>query len=279
MRTILLSSIICLIASLSIAEINTLEGSYEITDSDKIVLGTSSFAILRSYSSRSNFIGLFGQGWCSELDWQWNFKKRVIIKCDKEEPLNENSQRKYFFNRSGKLIKIYQDNIKVDVVYKKFLPQELRINSVRLVLNYSPDFDFITKIQKIQPSADLYSKDQDIAWKAKYFGRQLERVQVLSNKKLIHIRYEYDEDNNMTNYQRQDSSQKIISETMQYDSSKDLLMRVNNSLCEITLQYKWNPIEFKQITQTHYNCNFHPVLNKTVLNEFKFKKEEGGLVL
>ncbi len=131
------------------AKVDTQQGSFVFTTQDHWnFAGNLELSLQRSYSSRSDYRGILGMGWCSELDWQLVQAKgaSLLMKCDDVEVHMEKPRktvlgleikggsRTWIFAKEGRLSAI-RANQKVWLIHRdlKGLPVLIEVGHGQLL--------------------------------------------------------------------------------------------------------------------------------------------------
>ncbi|MBX2993666.1 MAG: hypothetical protein KF681_02560 [Bdellovibrionaceae bacterium] len=216
----------------ALADVNLQEGSYTLQRRDRVTFSSTSHLDLeRHYSSRSNYKGVLGLGWCSVLEWRFFAEQRVLQKCDSFEALPAKSTRKkddlhqvlasktetLIFDASARLVGIEQRGqrflLKRDLTGRATLIQNPK--GLLAALNDSAALRSLTKVTVGESEVLSFT----------YQNAQLSRV----GDDL----YTYDASANMTRvYNKEDITR------IEYDPVKDQVLLVADGFCESRYSYQ-----------------------------------------
>ncbi len=203
-----------LIPSLTLADVNTRDGDFSKTFSD--------FGMNRIYHSRSLSLGAFGFGWCSDWDTTLDIKTEksgFLSDCQTNKSLPtsilksgsfwivQKAGSEWFFKQDGTLFKIKKTNgleIQAD--------RDAKTNFIHLLKTSQGE-----RIQFQYENQNLKSKQSNQG---------------------IREKYEYDELHNLTEVSEWQKSQWQITDTMTYDTGRDLTLgHISSKGCADSFTY------------------------------------------
>ena len=209
---------------------NLQEGSFNWTSRDDIKDEGKLLSLSRDYSSRSTYQGIFGLGWCSQLEWRL-FRTEstwLLQKCDEIKPLTKALVRKFkkfqsvktnqgvnlLFGEDGRLTafrekrNLWQVNRDRDGRALSLLSPQKRI----LTLTYDPKSQLLK--QMAENSYQYRTNQLSAASKEEYF---------------------YDEFSNLEKVER---GGKVLVQA-HYDSQKDVVVCIEE-LHQCTTRYEYH---------------------------------------
>lgn len=181
------------------AEVNIAYGEFKLQHEDSF--SSPQEKLIRNYSSRSLFKGLFGYGWCSSWDYRKTYsqgQERILL-CQEEVTPKD----KIIFNDKGELLTIEKSDLKILFLQENSHPVNLETKNKKTLYVLIKD-GFVRKIK---------SEKQTISYE--YKEKQLSKV---TKEKSSLYRYEYDSFANMTKWH---STKEF--ESMSYNNEWDLI--------------------------------------------------------
>ena len=222
------------------AQANLQEGSFNWLAEDELKISGESLHLQRTYSSRSTYQGIFGLGWCSQLEWRLikDSQNWILKKCDEFTPLPATLVRKYqkfrsiksnqgvhlLFDDDGSLI-AYQEKRKLwKISYdKEHRPQEMTSpQEIPIPLKYDTKTRFLKSFQQHQSAPSPF--------------RYQDNLLVSSPTE----NYTYD---NLSNLEKVTGQGQTLAR-MQYDKIKDLIVCIEE-LHQCTTRYEYRTQDMK----------------------------------
>jgi hypothetical protein len=213
-------------------QVNLQEGSFHWTTQDVFRFGRkTTLQLERNYSSRSDFRGLLGRGWCSELEWTLvaQGKFALLMKCDQPEMLTadrfvvlpgtvrvKNGTQALFFHPNGKLESI-EENGKRWFIQRDLKGRPLLAQSGSSILQMI--FSARDELTKIQTASETLGFE--------YADRLLRSATGAKAQT-----YAYDEFENLTTLVV--AGEKI---EVRYDGLRDLALSIRAGGCEEAFEY------------------------------------------
>lgn len=182
------------------AEVNISYGEFKLQHED--IVSSSKEKLIRNYSSRSLFKGLFGYGWCSSWDYHKSYslgQERILL-CQEEITPKE----KLSFNNKGELQSIESSELKILFLPENSFPINSESKKTKSIIYVFIKNGFVQKIKSEKHSLTY-----------EYSSKQLSKV---IKEKTALYRYEYDSFANMTKWQ---SAKEF--ENMSYNNEWDLI--------------------------------------------------------
>jgi YD repeat-containing protein len=236
------------------AAVNMKYGNYKTSASD--IPG-----VQRTYNSRSLYRGVFGFGWCSNLDIKLIIRdgQPMLDECGVQTPAPEEAKR--LFDRAGR---------------------PLMVNAMggRLKLTYSPNGNLSSlrdtrgKIWQVSHSSDgsfiqqfLTSHGREVSFS--YQGPDL--IQVRDSSRTT-FAYKYDDLHNLTAV----TTNEDRSEQIRYEPDRDLVLeyvRVDGCQESFTYSNLKTPVGVTEVAAAVIDCG---AAHSTVVHEFQYSIYPGG---
>lgn len=222
------------IASLAHSQINLWQGSYTLTENDKIL---ERLKIKRQYSSRSLYKGWFGFGWCSDLDYkisQVNKNNFSISHCGR--PL---ANATYTLSPQGLVLRL-PTLLECYLHYTSTLePKLLSCGNEQIIITFNSEDQIITQLASSRGHLLTYS----------YQNLDLIRITALTETLRT---YTYNNFHNLTQVRGE-----RLNEDIQYNDSDDTVARYKDrENCTNQLSYHEN--SHRALVQVQRNCPTAP---------------------
>lgn len=276
------------------ADVNMKDASYYKTWVDlEIQRGSKVFQLRRTYSSRSLHQGLFGFGWCSDLEKSLDLRRKseeiVLHDCRTNAPIKfkkisptlyesankeslEYRDKEYLrttskkslqkFNKNGKLVSLVNasgDRLDLSYDLTGFLSKLRYNNSSEILVRADATKKRISQITNPHNPGVLYT----------YLGQDLVRVN--SAWKNV-FNYQYDELHNLTRVQYPNQTQELIV----YNTEQDWVVKVTDrNQCEELYKFQRQGSSSDNYTATAEKRCQNKVTNKTTY-EFRHKARADG---
>jgi hypothetical protein len=232
------------------AEINARKGSYEVDQG----LDLKNVRLKLKYSSRSDHHGLFGYGWCSDLDvsLKRTADDRVFLNhCGEVQELTpEQRTTKYKFTNAGDLSEFQADGKVVKVkslsAHKKILSSGKHVWVVSLDRRTLQ----VTSIKVHEPMAHRAPSSENPNYEFTYQGELLTSVR---SRDQATDTFTYNGDKNMV-------EAKSGRETVDYDKTLDRVKLVRIGPCQTEVVYE--TLRAKPAVEIQQRCNSRRVYRR-----------------
>jgi YD repeat-containing protein len=275
------------------ADVNMKDASYYKTWIDlEIQRGSKVFQLRRTYSSRSLHQGLFGFGWCSDLEKSLDLRRKseeiVLQDCRLNAPIKFKKISPTLYESANKESLEYRDQEYLRTTSKKSLQKFNKNGKLVSLVDASGDrldlsYDltgFLTKLR--------YNNSSEILVRADATKKRILQITTPHNpgvlytylgQDLIRVRnawknvftYQYDELHNLTRVQYPNETQELIV----YNTEKDWVVKVTNrDLCEDRFKFERQGGSDNYTATAEKHCK-NKLVAKTVY-EFRHKARADG---